>query len=126
MPLASYPETVDFFGPAGIPFVRQGQARLTYTGLENIDLSVSAENSELTGRDGTILSGTIIGSESNVMFGIDKLPDFTVAAEYNREGWNFKLSGVARLLATESGGGAPKDDANVGEGGRCGVTFVAY
>jgi hypothetical protein len=117
MPLASYPETVDFFGPAGIPFIRQGQARLTYTGLENLAISFSAENSELTARDGTIDSGNTIGSDSgDLQFGIDRIPDFTGAVEYDKDGWNFKVSGVARLLATESGGGAPQDDEEFGWG----------
>lgn len=118
MPLTSYPETIDFFGPIGIPFVRQGQARFTYRGFDNWALSGSVENSELTGRDGTIESGTTIGSESSgdVQFGIDTIPDFTAAAEYDRDGWNFKVAGLARLLATESGGGAPQDDEQFGWG----------
>jgi hypothetical protein len=114
MPLASYPETVDFFGPAGIPFARQGQARFTYTPLENLAVSFSAENSELSAREGTITSGTIIDSSgaSGLQFGIDKIPDFTAAVEYLDEerGWDFKVSGVARLLGTETGGGAPQDE----------------
>lgn len=111
MPLASYPETVDFFGSAGIPFIRQGQARFTYTALDNLSISFSAENSELTARDGTVDSGNTIGSEGeDLQFGIDTIPDFTGAVEYDKDGWNFKVSGVARLLETETGGGAPKDD----------------
>ena len=120
MPLASYPETVDFFGPAGIPFVRQGQARFTYTALDNLSISFSAENSELTARDGSVDSGNIIGSDSpqDLQFGIDRIPDFTAAIEYLDEerGWDFKVSGVARLLGTESGGGAPQDDEEFGWG----------
>jgi len=110
MPLASYPETIDFFGPAGIPFVRQGQARLTYTGFENFSLSASVENSELTARDGTIEDSSDIRSEAGLEFGIDTLPDFTGAVEYSRDGWSAKLAGVARLLETDTGGGAPSDE----------------
>ena len=43
MNLFAYPDTVDFFGPAGIPFVRQGQVRLTYNDGPWL-FAVSAEN----------------------------------------------------------------------------------
>jgi hypothetical protein len=96
MPLDSYPETIDFFGPAGVPFVRQGQARFTYEASDNVKVAFSVENSELTARD---RAGNDIGSErGDINFGIDTLPDFIAAGEFRSGKWYAKLSGVGRLL----------------------------
>lgn len=108
MPLTSYPDTVDFFGPTGIPFIRQGQARVTYKGIENFDISFSMENSELNARD---TAGNRFTTESGGLeFGIDTIPDFIGAVEYNRDGWNFKLAGVGRLLETETNPAGDDDE----------------
>lgn len=109
MPLASYPDTVDFFGPTGLPFIRQGQGRVTYKGIENFKISFSAENSELNARD---TAGNSISSESalDLNFGVDTIPDFTGALEYDKDGWNFKLAGVGRLLETETNPAGDDDE----------------
>jgi hypothetical protein len=110
MPLSSYPDTVDFFGPQGIPFIRQGQLRASYTGVENMRFEVSVENSELSG---TAEDGSSLGSErsSDVNFGIDSIPDFVATAEYNRDGWHFKVAGLLRRLEVDEDG----DDATTGD-----------
>lgn len=126
MPLDSYPETVDFFGPAGIPFIRQGQARFTYTGLENVSLSFAVENSELSARGDTVETASNIQSEAGLEFGIDTLPDFTGAVEYSRDGWSARAAGVARLLATDTGGGAPTDEEELGWGIFAGAVIPTF
>ena len=45
MNLFAYPDTVDFFGPAGASFKRQGQVRLTYHDGPWL-FAVAAENPE--------------------------------------------------------------------------------
>ena len=111
MPLASYPETVDFFGPAGIPFIRQGQLRYTHSVDDAWKIAVSAENSELSART---LDGTTVGADGgDLRFGVDTLPDFVSAVSYDRDGWHGRLAGVARLLDTESAG---SDDREFGWG----------
>lgn len=106
MPLASYPSTLDFFGPAGLPFVRQGQLRYTYDAGNGLKIAGSVENSELAARNA---AGQLVGSDGgDVKLGIDTLPDFVAAIEYANEGWSAKLSGVARLLDLE-GAGAQSD-----------------
>jgi hypothetical protein len=108
MPLTSYPDTVDFFGPTGIPFIRQGQARVSYTGMENMRFEFSVENSEL---QGTADDGDSLGSESDadLKFGIDGLPDFVAAAEYNKDGWHFKVAGLLRQLEVDDFSSGPSD-----------------
>lgn len=102
MPLASYPDTVDFFGPTGIPFIRQGQLRYTHNLGGGLSLAGSIENSELSGQNST---GDILGSEfpNNDDFnaGVDQLPDFVGAVQYDQEGWHFKLAGLGRYLSVD-------------------------
>jgi len=98
MPLASYPATVDFFGPAGIPFIRQGQLRFTHEVDDNWTVAVSAENSELSGRAYT--SETVGSDGGDLRFAIDTLPDFIGAIDYAHGGFSAKVSGLARLLET--------------------------
>lgn len=50
MPLESYPGTVDFQGPAGIPFMRQAQLRFTADLGDGLTLAGSLENSDFNGR----------------------------------------------------------------------------
>ena len=94
MPIESYPTTVDFNGPAGIPFVRQAQIRYTFPVSGNVMISASLENSEFSGRDaaGTISESTTSG----IRAGIDQAPDFTLAATWKGEKALVKLAGVLR------------------------------
>ncbi len=94
MPIESYPTTVDFNGPAGIPFVRQAQIRYTFPVSGNVTISASLENSEFSGRDaaGTISESTTSG----IRAGIDQAPDFTLAATWKGEKALVKLAGVLR------------------------------
>ena len=94
MPIESYPTTVDFNGPAGIPFVRQAQIRYTFPVSGNVTISASLENSEFSGRDaaGTISESTTSG----IRAGIDQAPDFTLAATWKGEKALIKLAGVLR------------------------------
>jgi outer membrane murein-binding lipoprotein Lpp len=103
MSLASYPDTVDFFGPQGMPFIRQGQLRYTQPLTDGLELSFSAENSEFTGRD---YQGRTVGSASSgdVRFGIDKIPDFTATLNYSDDLVDARLSGVVRRLGLQGGG----------------------
>jgi hypothetical protein len=114
MGLKTIPDTIDFHGPTGFPFVRQGQARATYKGVENVKVSVSLENSEFTGHN---YASTILGSETTgVGFGVDSLPDATAAVEYNKDGYHVKVSAVGRKLKVDTAGGAPKNDSEFAYG----------
>ncbi len=102
MDLAAYPTTIDFFGPAGIPFIRQGQLRYTYKINDTWTVAGSIENSEFAGHD---TAGNLVGSDGgDVKIGIDTLPDFVASVKYKRGGWSAKLAGVARDLELDSVG----------------------
>lgn len=107
MPLASYPATVDFFGPAGIPFVRQGQVRYTQAVGDNLTIAASLENPETTARqleaDGSVSSIGENNSDLNVA--IDRAPDVVAAIDYETEGgFNWRVAGVGRLLGLDDEG----------------------
>lgn len=121
--LDAYPDTVDFFGPVGIPFVRQGQIRYTVNPTENLQLSFSAENSELTAiadTTGDGLADSTLGSTrrsaDDLQFGIDTLPDFTARVTYSDDWGALSLSGVGRYLEVDSGGAGNANDEEYGWG----------
>ena len=51
MPIESYPGTLDFQGPAGIPFARQNQFRYTFGFGEGLSASFSVENDPSSSSD---------------------------------------------------------------------------
>jgi hypothetical protein len=106
MPIESYPATVDFQGPAGIPFIRQTQIRYTHDLDDNLSLSASLENSEFSGKG--IEGGDLVRFEESdatgIRAGIDKGPDLVGAARY-RDDWGLlKLAGVARWFGSPDDG----------------------
>lgn len=103
MPIEIYPSTVDFNGPAGIPFVRQAQLRYTSQISDNLTIAGSLENSEFTGTDG---AGNLVGETTGagalggLSAGIDVAPDVTLAATW-RDDWGLlKVAGVGRLFSS--------------------------
>ena len=93
-----YAPVVDFSGPAGQNFVRQGQIRYTLPS----GISVSIENPET---DGTGAAGRL--GESRGGIGSDELPDLVVAwsgkggAEGAYSDVSYKVSGVVRSLGVD-------------------------
>lgn len=104
-PLEAYPTTIDFQGPAGIPFQRQAQARYTFSPTDKLTLAVAVENPETTatlstdtGPFGSITSSTPVGGLGTISF--DETPDFTAAATYQTPRGPVKLATVLRTLST--------------------------
>jgi len=109
MDFIAYPTTVDFFGPAGKSFARQGQVRYTFAN----GLSFSIENPET---DGFGLFDPIDGvfnpdiddptrlRESTGGLAADILPDFTAAwrGGPGGAGGSYEISGVARVLGIDT------------------------
>ena len=95
MSLHSYADTVDFFGPAGMPFVRQVQLRYTFTPVDSLQISVAVENAEVSGRTdaGAVTPGAF---SSEPGFGLDTSPDITGRIKYSSDLWTGVLSGVVR------------------------------
>lgn len=104
MPIEFYPNTLDFQGPTGLPFVRQAQLRYTMPVNDQLTISASLENSEFSGRDATgplgETSATAASGRGGFNAEMDDLPDFTVAALYKGDGFGLKAAGLLRKLTT--------------------------
>jgi len=94
MDFVAYPTTVDFYGPAGKSFARQGQVRYT---LDN-GLSFSIENPET---DGNGALGRLRESTGGV--GSDVLPDITAAWRGGPGGafGSYEIAGIVRFLGVD-------------------------
>ena len=130
MNLFAYPDTVDFYGPAGASFKRQGQVRLTYhdgpwlfaVAVENPETDITIGSSSLAS-DLTALVG--MGCRESASFNgcevNDNVPDFTARLQYNAPGGHkFQLSGVLKNLRVDGdlhpGGGITGSDSEIGWG----------
>ena len=94
MDFVAYPTTVDFFGPAGKSFARQGQIRYTFAN----GLSFSIENPET---DGVGALGRL--RESTGGAGSDVAPDLTAAwrGGPGGAGGSYEFSGIVRFLGVD-------------------------
>jgi len=94
MAIESFPNTLDFFGPVGVTFIRQAQIRYTFPVGNGVKIAVALENSEFSGQTNT--GATISESSVNgIRAGLDKAPDFVVAASW--QGQNTYLKGAVVL-----------------------------
>ncbi len=111
MDFVAYPTTVDFYGPAGKSFARQGQIRYT---LDN-GLSFSIENPET---DGFGALGRLRESTGGV--GSDQAPDFTAAwrGGPGGAGGSYEVAGIVRVLGVDGtlDSGVQVDDTVTGFG----------
>jgi hypothetical protein len=129
MNLFAYPDTVDFFGPAGAAFARQGQIRITYnSGPVQFAVSVENPESDFTIGNAAIAAatGSAVGTgcresaapsacEAN-----DNVPDFTARLQYEAPGGHlFQVSGILRNLRVDgdvSSGGITGSDSELAWG----------
>jgi len=106
MNLFAYPDTVDFFGPAGASFVRQGQVRLTYYEGPFL-LALAAENPETdirVGETGGVFAGERCNESAtrNICEANDNAPDITGRVQFDAPGGHrVQLSGVLRNLRVD-------------------------
>lgn len=98
MHFAAYPSTVDFDGPVGVSFIRQGQVRYTFPAGPG-ELSVAAENPEGTGFPGSR----------------DSAPDVTARYAWNGERAALETAALVRRLETDDAA-ASSDDSATGYG----------
>ena len=115
MNLFAYPDTVDFFGPAGASFARQGQVRLTYTSGP-ILFAIAVENPETDSSVqhaghfapanmttvAALASVAVNQPASTVVKPTTTIPDFTARLQYDAPGGHkFQVSGVLRNLRVD-------------------------
>jgi len=116
------PTTVDFGGPAGVPFVRQAQVRITHKSGP-ITIAVAAENPE-TGARTTFAAGGAAGALTRTDPGgalssltVDRAPDLTGHLGWaGPNGIEVSLDGNLRFLGVNTSNGNVADDDEVGFG----------
>ncbi|MEM8791892.1 MAG: DcaP family trimeric outer membrane transporter [Pseudomonadota bacterium] len=110
MPIEAYPTTVDFQGPAGIPFIRQAQLRWTQPVTDNFTVIGSLENSEFSGQavDPADPTGPLISVSESIApalegleAGIDVAPDAVLTGIYRDDFGLVRASGVARYFGNQ-------------------------
>ena len=118
MPIQAFPRTVDFQGAAGIPFIRQGQLRLTLPVTDKFTFIGTLENSEFSGRavdagdaddDGDIaellpFGDTAGGALGGLDVGLDVAPDAVLTGIYRDDFGLVRGSVVGRRFGGQNGG----------------------
>lgn len=94
--VAALPETTDFIGPTeGTIFVRQMQARYTFTLNPRLSLSISAENPESATI--TPASATLVENDD------DHMPDFAARLNYKDSMGELSLAALVRQISADNG-----------------------
>lgn len=116
MSLHSYADTVDFFGPVGMPFIRATQVRYTFTPSDNLAVAISVENPEVSGRDqaGNSLNPDATTPSAAAGDQIDRVPDLVGSVKYSDSRITAKVSGVARTLELDDGLGVSASESGFG------------
>lgn len=96
MPIESYPSTLDFQGPAGIPFARVTQARYTHTGTKGLGFSASIEQAAGSSSD-PALTGAVFYKNDNYFVKLAAIGTRVSTAGMDVDGWGVNLSGNAKL-----------------------------
>ena len=94
-------ETLDFGGPAGTTFVRQGMIQYTHVLGSTTLLQLAAENPQ------TVVTRGPGGLTAAA--GPDKLPDFVIALSHSFPRGYAKVSGVLRYLSVDNGAGLSRN-----------------
>ena len=111
MALHALPETLDFAGPAGDIFVRQGQLRYTHSFGGGTLLILSIEDPEtvfIGGGPGSATVGVgrpgiVTPGGATALAGPDGLPDFVVKLQHRWSSGMVSLAGLVRRLQVDDG-----------------------
>lgn len=101
MPIESYPSTLDFQGPAGIPFARVAQARYTFGGDSGLGFSASVEQSAASSSEPAV-TAAVFHTGENYFVKLAALSTNVSTGGGDVNGFGINLSGNARLW--EGGG----------------------
>ena len=96
MPIESYPSTLDFQGPAGIPFARVTQARYTHSTPSGLGFSTSIEQAAGGGSD-PALTGAVFYGNDRYFLKLAALGTNLSTAGGDVDSWGVNLSGNAQL-----------------------------
>lgn len=97
-----FPNVIDYWGPAGMVFVRNPQVRFTFVKNDNWNVAVALEHPSDDIDTGQLrlidadLAANIQGNE--------ELPDFTAAVRYGGDWGHVRLAGLLRKIGYETKG----------------------
>ena len=117
MDLKSYPQIIDFGGPAGRQFIRQGLIQYTHDVSDNTKFSVALENQLTNSTNSLDNAGT---SEA-----LGDLPDLTAQWVHTFDEGHVSLRGVGRQLSVRDTGTNNEDEEfgyGIGLSGRYNIT----
>ncbi len=95
--LRAYPEVLDFAGPAGERFIRQGVIRYTHNLGDGANLQLAVENPQQTFRTDAANAG--LGATA-----VDHAPDFVVKVTKRFSGGHISGMFMGRVLSADTGG----------------------
>lgn len=105
----AYPWTVDFFGPVGVPFVRQVQARYTLQLGGGASVAIAAENAEpdfvrdQPGSDPDPNNENVFFFTNSPLEVDNEIPDFVVRGRYEQEWGSVQGAAVLRRMEIDDG-----------------------
>lgn len=97
MPIDSYPSTLDFQGPAGIPFTRQGQVRYTHDFGNGLKLSGSLEDDPSAASNRLAVTAAASYAFGNSFVRLAALSREIEGASGSVDGYGINLSGHTSL-----------------------------
>lgn len=97
-----FPNTIDYWGPAGMVFVRTPQIRFTFVNSGGVTAAVALEHPSDDIDPGGI---RLIDPElaTNIQSN-EELPDFTAMVRYDGDWGHLQLSGIARKIGYDTAG----------------------
>lgn len=109
MDIDAFPNTIDYWGPAGMVFLRNPQIRYSFSkGDDVFAIAIEKPSNDIDpGRLRQI--GDSFGLEAQ---GDEKYPDFTVLGRVNRDWGHFQASGILRSIGFETIGRTTNEPKN--------------
>ena len=109
MDIDVFPNSIDYWGPNGMVFLRNPQIRYSFLQGDNV-LAVAIEKPSNDIDPGKL---RVIGDELGLQAkGDQKLPDITAMARMNRSWGHFQASGILRSIGFETTGNSTNEPKN--------------
>jgi hypothetical protein len=94
-----FPNTIDFWGPPGMVYIRTPQIRFTYkTGKHEIAVAVEKPSNDIDPGNIRIIDPSLAGN----IQGDEKIPDFTAHWRYEDSWGHVQLAGILRRVGYET------------------------
>jgi hypothetical protein len=107
MDISTFPDTIEYWGPPGMPFLRNPQLRLTYkTGPHELAGAIEEPSNDVDPGQLRLVDPALGGVQ-----GVEHIPDFTGHYRYTGDWGHVQVAGILRQVSYETVGtvdNAPK------------------